>query len=66
VGDSHKYILNFAFQLGFYAHPIFSAEGDYPAIVKERVARKSKQEGYIRSRLPAFTQEEIKHIRGKS
>lgn len=54
------------FMLGFYAHPIFSAEGDYPAIVKERVERKSKQEGYMRSRLPAFTQKEIKHIRGTS
>jgi lactase-phlorizin hydrolase len=57
--------LFFVFQLGLYAHPIFSPEGDYPAIVKERVARKSREEGYVRSRLPAFTQEEVKHIRGK-
>ncbi|XP_069695503.1 myrosinase 1-like [Periplaneta americana] len=52
------------FTLGLYAHPIFSEEGDYPTVVKERVAQNSAEEGYTRSRLPVFTQEEIEYIRG--
>jgi lactase-phlorizin hydrolase len=48
-----------------FAHPIFSAEGDYPGVVKEKVATNSKAEGYSNSRLPAFSPEEVKYIRGK-
>ncbi|PSN50030.1 Myrosinase 1 [Blattella germanica] len=39
-------------------------QGDYPLLMKEWVAKKSKEEGYHRSRLPSFTQEEIEMLRG--
>ncbi|PNF16841.1 Myrosinase 1 [Cryptotermes secundus] len=52
------------FYLGLYAHPIFSQEGDYPKLVKDRIAQKSLDEGFFRSRLPKFTKEQISHIRG--
>ncbi|KAF2903156.1 hypothetical protein ILUMI_03026, partial [Ignelater luminosus] len=54
------------FECGLYANPIFSKHGDYPAIVKDCVADRSKKEGFPRSRLPAFTTDEIRYIRGTS
>ncbi|XP_049836586.1 myrosinase 1-like [Schistocerca gregaria] len=54
------------FDMGIYAHPIFSAEGDYPAVVRERVDANSAAEGRPRSRLPSFTQEEVDYIRGSA
>ncbi|KAG5877874.1 hypothetical protein JTB14_028074 [Gonioctena quinquepunctata] len=47
---------------GMYAHPIHI--GDWPQVVKDRVAFRSKLEGLAESRLPVFTQEEIDLIRG--
>lgn len=54
------------FEYGLYAHPVFSTEGDWPMVVKERVAAKSLEQGYPRSRLPEFTQQEIDYIKGTS
>jgi beta-glucosidase len=54
----------FEFQLGWFAHPIFSEEGDYPAVMKEYVARHSAEEGYPESRLPEFGQVWIDYIKG--
>ncbi|XP_063542599.1 myrosinase 1-like [Cydia strobilella] len=47
-----------------YTYPIFSAEGGWPPTLKAYMARKSEQEGYPRSRLPALTPEEIQMIKG--
>jgi hypothetical protein len=33
--------------------------------MKQKIAEKSRQQGYRRSRLPEFTEEEVKYIRGK-
>nr|ADK12988.1 beta-glucosidase [Reticulitermes flavipes] len=52
------------FNLGIYAHPIFSVEGDYPSVLKARVDANSVTEGYTTSRLPKFTTEEVDFIRG--
>ncbi|XP_045533104.1 myrosinase 1-like isoform X2 [Pieris brassicae] len=41
-------------------------EGGFPEDVKRRVALKSAEQGYPRSRLPEFTQEEIHYVRGTS
>jgi len=50
--------------LGWLLHPIYSATGDYPPVMKEWLAKKSKEEGYSRSRLPSFTKEEIEMVKG--
>jgi lactase-phlorizin hydrolase len=52
------------FQVGWFAHPIFSSEGDYPSIMKERIYNNSLKEGRTRSRLPALSKEQIKLIQG--
>ncbi|KAJ8733385.1 hypothetical protein PYW08_001683 [Mythimna loreyi] len=52
--------------LGMFAHPIFSEEGDYPRIVREKVNNMSRLQGYSRSRLPYFTDEEITALRGSA
>lgn len=49
------------FSLGWYANPIFN--GDYPAIMKERIKERSLMEGLQTSRLPDFTQGEISYIK---
>ncbi|XP_028170456.1 myrosinase 1-like [Ostrinia furnacalis] len=50
--------------LGIYANPIFN--GDYPDFVRQRVNNMSIQQGYTRSRLPYFSQEEVKMLKGSS
>nr|AGP76180.1 beta-glucosidase [Rhynchotermes bulbinasus] len=52
------------FQLGLYAHPIFTGHGDYPSVVIERVDNNSKVEGFTTSRLPKLTSEEVNYIKG--
>ncbi|XP_047004486.1 myrosinase 1-like [Schistocerca americana] len=52
------------FYAGIFGHPIFSAEGDYPEVVKQRVANNSRADGYARSRLVEFTPDEVEYIRG--
>ncbi|KAH9494597.1 hypothetical protein Btru_019683, partial [Bulinus truncatus] len=42
---------------GWFAHPIF-INGDYPEVMNQRVADKSKAQGLSKSRLPALTDEE--------
>ncbi|XP_049837068.1 myrosinase 1-like isoform X1 [Schistocerca gregaria] len=54
------------FQLGLYAHPIYTQSGDYPAVVRQQVDGNSEAEGRPRSRLPTFTQEEVEYIRGSA
>ncbi|PSN35602.1 Myrosinase 1 [Blattella germanica] len=53
------------FSLGIFANPIYS-EGDFTAVVKDRVAAISASQGFSTSRLPALTQEDIEYIRGNS
>ncbi|KAK7867987.1 hypothetical protein R5R35_014769 [Gryllus longicercus] len=52
------------FWLGWFANPVFSKEGNYPQVMRERVAANSAKEKLRRSRLPVFTQEEINYIKG--
>ncbi|XP_047456739.1 lactase-phlorizin hydrolase-like [Mugil cephalus] len=51
------------FEVGWFAHPIFK-NGDYPEIMKWQVANKSDLLGISESRLPSFTEEEKKLIKG--
>ncbi|CAH2059139.1 unnamed protein product, partial [Iphiclides podalirius] len=49
---------------GLYAEPIFSEQGGFPKELSERVAQKSMEQGYPRSRMPEFTDEERAFVRG--
>ncbi|CAH2059131.1 unnamed protein product, partial [Iphiclides podalirius] len=49
---------------GLYADPIFSKQGGFPKELSERVAQKSLEQGYPRSRMPEFTDEERAFVRG--
>lgn len=51
-------------QFGWFANPIFDQNGDYPDVMKKFVENKSLQQGFKKSRLPAFTKDEIDYIRG--
>ncbi|XP_075970879.1 myrosinase 1-like [Anticarsia gemmatalis] len=50
--------------LGWYAHPVYSKEGNYPADLIKLVDEKSLQQNYTRSRLPKFSAEEVNYIKG--
>lgn len=54
------------FQFGWFANPIFSTHGNYPAIMIEHIARNSKCEGFIHSRLPVFSKHWQHIIRGSA
>ncbi|KAK6484922.1 lactase-phlorizin hydrolase-like [Huso huso] len=50
------------FYLGWFANPVFN--GDYNEIMKTRVRERSLANGLPKSRLPEFTESEIKRIKG--
>ncbi|XP_050504819.1 myrosinase 1-like isoform X1 [Diabrotica virgifera virgifera] len=52
------------FNLGWMADPIYF--GDYPEIMKTRIATRSKLEGFIESRLPEFTEEQKERLKNTS
>lgn len=56
----------FFFQYGVFAHPIFSKKGDFPQVLKDRIAIKSLAQGFPRSRLPLLTPEEVELVKGSS
>ncbi|XP_026762202.2 myrosinase 1 [Galleria mellonella] len=66
ISPADKETVEFLNQLstGIYSHPIYSEKGGWPPGIEEIIAEKSKKEGYPRSRLPAFSNEEINLIRG--
>ena len=52
------------FSGGWYLNPIY-VNGDYPETMKQQVGKRSKEQGYEKSRLPEFTEEEKKAINRK-
>ncbi|XP_050670528.1 myrosinase 1-like isoform X2 [Leptidea sinapis] len=54
------------FGWGIFSHPIFSQFGDFPDVVKRKVAARSESQGLFRSRLPEMTPSEIEYIRGSA
>ncbi|CAI9737852.1 beta-glucosidase,Raucaffricine-O-beta-D-glucosidase,Lactase-phlorizin hydrolase-like [Octopus vulgaris] len=53
------------FKLGWFAHPIY-INGDYPSAMKNKVLLLSQQEGLKNSRLPEFSEEDKKFLKGTS
>ena len=51
------------FWLGWYANPVYM-NGDYPEIMKSKIANKSIHQNYKTSRLPKFTEKEKQYIKG--
>ncbi|KPJ08090.1 Lactase-phlorizin hydrolase [Papilio machaon] len=49
---------------GRYSHPIYSKKGGWPPSIEKVMEDYSKKQGFNISRLPRFTKEEIKLIRG--
>ncbi|XP_066141718.1 myrosinase 1-like [Euwallacea fornicatus] len=52
----------FQFNLGWYAHPVYV--GDWPQVMIDRVAKRSELEGLDATRLPPWSEEEIKFVKG--
>ncbi|XP_060534450.1 myrosinase 1-like isoform X2 [Cylas formicarius] len=53
---------NYQMGCGWVGNPIYF--GNWPQVMIDRIAAKSKQDNYPFSRLPEFTQEEIEFIKG--
>ncbi|KAK2493233.1 hypothetical protein MC885_002718 [Smutsia gigantea] len=51
------------FSLGWFAHPVFR-NGDYPDVMKWKVGNRSELQHLATSRLPSFTEEEKRYIKG--
>lgn len=64
--DANFTELAYQFNVGWTMHPVYSKEGDYPQVMKEMIAKKSMEQGFMRSRLPSFDEDWIKYIRGAS
>uniref|UniRef100_A0A0S7EMZ9 beta-glucosidase n=1 Tax=Chrysomela populi TaxID=154003 RepID=A0A0S7EMZ9_CHRPP len=47
---------------GMYAHPVF--KGDWPQVMIDNVAKFSRLQGFNASRLPAFSEEEVRFVKG--
>lgn len=62
-GDILSADIAYEFDCGWAANPIFSKSGDYPEIMKARIAENSKFEGLTTSRLPEFSKYWIDYIR---
>ncbi|CAG9792886.1 unnamed protein product [Diatraea saccharalis] len=63
-GDSGLADLLMQNSVGRFSHPIYTREGGWPPSLEKVIAENSKKEGHTKSRLPAFTREEIELIRG--
>lgn len=52
--------------MGWLANPIYSKDGNYPAVLIRQIGKNSKQEGRLRSRLPTFSHDWIEKIRNSA
>lgn len=55
-----------AFDIGWFANPVFSKSGGYPEALIEEIDARSKREGRTISRLPKMTEDEKEFIRGSA
>uniref|UniRef100_A0A182ITQ5 beta-glucosidase n=1 Tax=Anopheles atroparvus TaxID=41427 RepID=A0A182ITQ5_ANOAO len=52
------------FQIGWFADPLFGPDGNYPATMIADIGENSMREGRVTSRLPTFTDEQRRALRG--
>ncbi|KAJ8980751.1 hypothetical protein NQ317_013756 [Molorchus minor] len=52
--------------LGWWANPIFSKGGDYPQVMRDRIAEKSRRQNFSSSRLPPFSKDEVALLKGSA
>ncbi|KAL3270526.1 hypothetical protein HHI36_021065 [Cryptolaemus montrouzieri] len=52
------------FFFGLQGNAVFHPDGDFPEVMKRRIAEISKKQGYLRSRLPDLSKEEVTFIQG--
>ncbi|XP_075215248.1 lactase/phlorizin hydrolase-like [Lycorma delicatula] len=64
VSDREAAEISLQFMLGWFAHPIFSKEGDYPPVMRQKIDENSKAEKRSSSRLPTFTAAEVEELKG--
>ncbi|XP_044013858.1 myrosinase 1-like [Aphidius gifuensis] len=64
--ESESADIAFEYNCGWLSNPIFSKEGDYPDIMKQRIKENSYLEGLSTSRLPELSKSMIKLIKGTS
>lgn len=51
---------------GWFLNPLFGQNGDYPEIMKRRIARLSVSQGYLFSRLPIFEWYDIQEVQNSA
>ncbi|XP_070509064.1 myrosinase 1-like [Chironomus tepperi] len=54
------------FELGWFAHPIYSKSGGYPQVMRDEIDERSKKEGRAWSRLPEMTEDIKNFVRGSA
>ncbi|XP_069134731.1 LOW QUALITY PROTEIN: lactase/phlorizin hydrolase-like [Argopecten irradians] len=53
------------FYIGWFAHPVL-IDGDYPEVMKYKIGNKSKAQNLTQSRLPMFTDQEKRYLKGST
>lgn len=53
-------------QVGHFLDPVYSENGNYPQIMRDRVAEASERQGLNSSRLRPFTEDQIEYIKGSA
>lgn len=56
-------LLKLSFEFDWFHNPIFGT-GDYPEEMKNKIREKSRLQSFPQSRLPEFTEEEKKMLKG--
>lgn len=51
-------------QFGWFGNAVYHPNGNYPQVMIDTIGNRSAEAGYRRSRLPTFTEEQIRYIRG--
>ncbi|XP_068625404.1 myrosinase 1-like [Battus philenor] len=63
--DDYEAVLDyFAAHLGMFMDPIFTAQGNYPQRLIDRVGNVSASQGFLASRLRPLTHQQIENIKG--